>query len=127
VEGNGKGKATFMEVSVGDGFCSTIPPNSPCQRENAPRQQNVGRKPAPAMHTKKRDSPMTELATYNGLLAEIKNRIAQAQMRALLAANAEMIQLYWQVGRLLSERQFQEGAKRLSSAWRKTLETNCLR
>ncbi len=52
---------------------------------------------------------MTELVTYNGLLAEIKNRIAQAQMRALLAANAEMIQLYWQIGQLLAERQFQEG------------------
>jgi predicted nuclease of restriction endonuclease-like (RecB) superfamily len=52
---------------------------------------------------------MSELINYNGLLAEIKNRIAQAQTRAVLAVNAEMIQLYWQVGQLIAERQFQEG------------------
>lgn len=52
---------------------------------------------------------MNELANYNGLLAEIKNRIAQAQTRAVLAANTELISLYWQIGQLLATRQTQAG------------------
>ena len=43
---------------------------------------------------------MSELTTYTNLLTEIKNRIAQAQTRAVLAVNAELIQLYWQIGQL---------------------------
>jgi len=46
---------------------------------------------------------------YSGLLTDIKNRIRQAQTRAVLAVNAELVQLYWDVGRLIDERQKQEG------------------
>jgi predicted nuclease of restriction endonuclease-like (RecB) superfamily len=43
------------------------------------------------------------------LLAEIKERIRSAQLRASLAANREMIVLYWQIGRDILIRQEQEG------------------
>lgn len=43
------------------------------------------------------------------LLKEIKGRIQQAQTRAMLSVNAELIQLYWDIGRIIAERQQQEG------------------
>lgn len=49
------------------------------------------------------------LADYANLLGRIKARIRQAQARAVLAANAEMVRLYWDVGRMLDERQEHEG------------------
>ena len=52
---------------------------------------------------------MTELTDYAKLLADIKSRIQAAQTRAVLAVNAEMIRLYWGVGRLIDERQGREG------------------
>jgi hypothetical protein len=52
---------------------------------------------------------LNTLPTYTGLLAEIKDRIQTAQTRAVLAVNAELIQLYWQIGQLLAARQTQEG------------------
>lgn len=51
---------------------------------------------------------MTKLADYAKLLAGIKARIQAAQTRAVLAVNAEMIRLYWRIGRLLEERQAKE-------------------
>jgi predicted nuclease of restriction endonuclease-like (RecB) superfamily len=52
---------------------------------------------------------MTELTEYAGLLADIKTRIQAAQTRAVLAVNAELIHLYWEIGRLLDARQATEG------------------
>lgn len=52
---------------------------------------------------------MTELTEYAGLLADIKTRIQAAQTRALLAVNTELVRLYWEIGRLLNERQMSEG------------------
>jgi hypothetical protein len=49
------------------------------------------------------------LARYRDLLGDIKTRVRQAQNRAVLAANAEMIRLYWDIGRLIAERQLREG------------------
>ena len=46
-----------------------------------------------------------KLAFYGELLGEIKNRIRQAQVKAVLSANAEMILLYWDVGRIIHTRQ----------------------
>ena len=55
-------------------------------------------------------SPVTsELTHYAKLLADIKARIQTAQTRAVLAVNAELIRLYWGIGRLLDERQAAEG------------------
>jgi len=50
-----------------------------------------------------------EIALYRDLLGEIKNRVRQAQMRAALSANAEMILMYWDIGRMIAERQRLEG------------------
>ncbi|MDP1797537.1 MAG: DUF1016 N-terminal domain-containing protein, partial [Planctomycetaceae bacterium] len=46
---------------------------------------------------------------YAGLLGQVKVRIQHSQVRAVLSVNAELIQLYWDIGRLLDERQQQEG------------------
>ena len=51
----------------------------------------------------------SDLAFYGGLLAEIKDRIHQAQTRAALSANAEMILMYWDIGRMVHMRQQMEG------------------
>ena len=46
---------------------------------------------------------------YPALLRDIKARIQGAQTRAVLAANRELLLLYWDVGRLISVRQDQQG------------------
>jgi predicted nuclease of restriction endonuclease-like (RecB) superfamily len=51
----------------------------------------------------------TDLAFYGTLLADIKIRIRHAQNRAALAVNAELVRLYWDIGRLILARQQQEG------------------
>lgn len=50
-----------------------------------------------------------EIIKYQSLLGEIKSAIQQARLRASLAVNTEMILLYWQTGRMIAERQQQEG------------------
>ena len=49
------------------------------------------------------------LVLYRGLLTEIKDRIRQAQIRAALSANIEMILMYWDIGRMIHQRQQMEG------------------
>jgi predicted nuclease of restriction endonuclease-like (RecB) superfamily len=46
---------------------------------------------------------------YAPLLAEIKARIRTAQVKAALAANAELVLLYWQMGQRIAEIQAKEG------------------
>jgi len=46
-------------------------------------------------------------ADYAGLLTDIKQRVRQGQYAALKAVNKELIGLYWDIGRLLAERQEQ--------------------
>lgn len=46
---------------------------------------------------------------YAGWLADLKLRIANAQHRAVQAVNREQIQLYWQIGHEIHERQQQQG------------------
>lgn len=46
---------------------------------------------------------------YSGLLCEIRLRVRQAQTRVVLAVNAELIRLYWEIGALIDHRQSQEG------------------
>ena len=47
--------------------------------------------------------------TYPELLQDIKTRIRQAQIKATMSANAEMLALYWDVGRLIDQRQHEKG------------------
>lgn len=51
----------------------------------------------------------SDLAFYSGLLTEIKDRVRQAQTRAALSANTEMIAMYWDIGRMIQQRQQMEG------------------
>lgn len=46
---------------------------------------------------------------YPALLAEVKARIQSAQYAALRAVNKELVGLYWDIGRLIVERQQSEG------------------
>ncbi len=46
---------------------------------------------------------------YINLLIDIKQRIRHAQTRAMLAVNAELIGLYWEIGALIDLRQQEEG------------------
>ena len=46
---------------------------------------------------------------YSALLLDIKNRIRTAQVRASLSVNRELIQLYWDIGHLIVERQRVQG------------------
>lgn len=42
---------------------------------------------------------------YNSLLGEVKQRIRSAQYEALRAVNKELILLYWDIGRIIVEKQ----------------------
>jgi hypothetical protein len=46
---------------------------------------------------------------YGALLADIKARVKRARVRAGLAANRELLRLYWDIGRLILDRQDREG------------------
>lgn len=48
-------------------------------------------------------------ADYPAFLESLKSRVQQAQTKAMLSVNREMIQLYWDIGRLIVERQEREG------------------
>ncbi|HQI05491.1 MAG TPA: DUF1016 N-terminal domain-containing protein, partial [bacterium] len=52
---------------------------------------------------------MTDMIRYKNLLNSIKNRIRAAQVRATFAANAEMILMYFDIGKMIHERQQKEG------------------
>jgi predicted nuclease of restriction endonuclease-like (RecB) superfamily len=46
---------------------------------------------------------------YPTILEELKKQIRQARLKATLAANAEMLTLYWQIGKTILEQQQQAG------------------
>jgi predicted nuclease of restriction endonuclease-like (RecB) superfamily len=46
---------------------------------------------------------------YASLLAEVKVRVRSAQVRAAMAASAELLALHWDIGRLILDRQKREG------------------
>jgi len=48
-------------------------------------------------------------AEFPKLLGEIKARIQQAQTRAVLSVNSELVRLYWDIGRMIDRRQREEG------------------
>ena len=49
------------------------------------------------------------LSGYTPFLSAVKQRIRAAQVKATLAANAELIQLYWDIGRAIAALQEKEG------------------
>lgn len=46
---------------------------------------------------------------YVAFLESLKSRVRQAQTKAMLSVNRELIQLYWDIGRQIAERQEREG------------------
>jgi predicted nuclease of restriction endonuclease-like (RecB) superfamily len=48
-------------------------------------------------------------AEYGSFLNEIKTRIRAAQYEALKAVNKELISLYWDIGKMIVERQDKQG------------------
>ncbi len=59
---------------------------------------------------KKTSKPAAALpADYAPLLADIKARVQTARIKAGLAANRELLALYWDIGRLILDRQKREG------------------
>ena len=64
---------------------------------------------------KSRDSQEVEklndmnLSQYRQLFEEIKTKIQSARIKAALAVNKELIQLYWEIGSFISKRQQQDG------------------
>ena len=50
-------------------------------------------------------------AGFPSLLKEIKARIQQAQAQAILAVNAELVRLYWDIGRVIVERRGERRAR----------------
>ena len=46
---------------------------------------------------------------YAAFLESLKSRVHQAQTKAMLSVNRELIQLYWDIGRQIVQRQEQEG------------------
>jgi DUF1016 N-terminal domain len=54
-------------------------------------------------------SPAAKSVGYQALLKDIKSRIRKAQIKASLAVNRELIQLYWDIGGLIVNRQRAEG------------------
>jgi DUF1016 N-terminal domain len=69
----------------------------------AMRKKTTRKKLAPAV----REPAATK--DYPVLLAEVKARIQSAQYAALRAVNKELVGLYWDIGRLIVERQQSEG------------------
>src|SRR6056297_10997 len=66
------------------------------------------------------ENSLGKQGNYPRLLTEIKERIRSAQYEALKAVNKELVGLYWDIGRIIVERQEAEGwgksvVKRLSA------------
>jgi predicted nuclease of restriction endonuclease-like (RecB) superfamily len=52
---------------------------------------------------------LTTTAEYRQLITELKEKIQSAQIKAALSVNAQLIELYWDIGRLITERQKASG------------------
>lgn len=48
-------------------------------------------------------------ADYPLFLESLKSRVQQSQTKAMLSVNRELIQLYWDIGRQIAQRQNLEG------------------
>ena len=63
--------------------------------------------------SKRSQKPVKATATvptgYGPLLAELKSRVRAAQVKAALSVNRELIALYWDIGRVILQRQQAEG------------------
>lgn len=61
------------------------------------------------MAGRKPTSAAVSSSDFATLLADVKGRIQAAQTRAVLAVNAELVRLYWDIGRVIADRQRRAG------------------
>ena len=48
---------------------------------------------------------------YRDWIKEIKSRVRSAQIKAALAVNTELIRFYWELGRMIAEKENEWGSK----------------
>lgn len=58
---------------------------------------------------KKKNLPDIPSIEYANTLADLKNRIREAQIKAAVAVNRELIRLYWNIGKIIAEKQEKNG------------------
>jgi hypothetical protein len=58
---------------------------------------------------KTKNSKKDIVVSYVSLLEQLKKKIQNSQLKAALAVNSELIQLYWEIGKSIVEKQEQEG------------------
>ena len=61
------------------------------------------------MAVRKPKNVAVKSSDFAALLADLKGRIQAAQTRAMLNVNGELVRLYWDVGRIIVDRQRREG------------------
>ncbi len=52
-----------------------------------------------------KDTKGIELREYAEVLADLKKQVREAQIKAILSANKELLKLYWYIGKILTEKQ----------------------
>ena len=55
------------------------------------------------------DQEIIRTDAYKALIADLKQRVQSAQLRAARAVNQELLALYWDIGRTIAERQAESG------------------
>src|SRR5579862_5943148 len=53
--------------------------------------------------------PLRITADYKSFIAELKSQVRSAQIKAAVSVNRELIQLYWRLGAMISEKQAASG------------------
>lgn len=85
-------------------------PSTPTVRPKADERRALGRARPDGEARFPVPPPKSELPSgYGETLRELKSRIQQTRLRTVLAANAALIQLYWDLGRTILDRQAREG------------------
>src|SRR5437868_645530 len=51
----------------------------------------------------------SKISSYAEFLEQLKTKVANAQLKASLAVNSELIHLYWDIGKSIVEKQEEEG------------------
>ena len=72
------------------------------ERRSRGRTRDDAMFPAPSQRTEMPDD-------YGAMLADIKQRVLTQRLRVVIAANAAMIELYWDIGRTILDRQRNAG------------------
>ena len=62
--------------------------------------------------------------TQMNFIAEIKHKVRNAQYEALKVVNTQLINLYWEIGKSIAEKQNKIGAKQLCQLCLKNFKMN---